>query len=94
MKFANAHIDIEILPHPGRWPERLRTAQHMSGLWAGFARAGVPSALGVPKWPPFAIISMPDGTRFDGSAHMVTDGRALQSAIHSTPHYFHSLRDR
>jgi para-nitrobenzyl esterase len=44
LKFANADDQP---------PGRLATARHMSGLWAGFARTGHPTARDVPRWPAY-----------------------------------------
>ena len=47
LKFANTASST-----PGPVPAAA-TARHMSGLWAGFARHGRPTAPGVPSWPAY-----------------------------------------
>jgi para-nitrobenzyl esterase len=42
-------------PLAGRRKERYGVGRAMSGLWAGFARTGRPSATGVPEWPAFTL---------------------------------------
>jgi para-nitrobenzyl esterase len=45
LKFANADQP----------PGRQAAARHMSGLWAGFARHGHPTAHGLPSWPAYTV---------------------------------------
>ena len=47
LKFANTAA--------GRPPGQLATARHMSGLWAGFAHHGRPTATDVPRWPAYTL---------------------------------------
>ena len=53
LKFANADKNQDFILGRDQSPGRLATARHMSGLWAGFARNGRPSATGVPRWPAY-----------------------------------------
>jgi para-nitrobenzyl esterase len=58
-KFDN--IDVEgprNAPDPpliGTDPDRKQAAQHMSEMWATFARTGHPSAKGQPSWPAYTL---------------------------------------
>jgi para-nitrobenzyl esterase len=47
LKFANTGAD--------RPAGQRATARHMSGLWAGFAHHGCPTAAGVPRWPAYTV---------------------------------------
>jgi para-nitrobenzyl esterase len=53
LKFANADKDLGFFIYDDRSPGRLATAQHMSGLWAGFARKSRPYAKHVPRQPAY-----------------------------------------
>jgi para-nitrobenzyl esterase len=53
LKFANTDKNLDSLLNADQSPGRLATARHMSGLWAGFARTGRPTARDVPAWPSY-----------------------------------------
>ncbi|MEU6375152.1 carboxylesterase family protein [Streptomyces sp. NPDC046909] len=53
LKFANTDKNLDYILNKDQSPQRLATARHMSGLWAGFAHRGRPTATGVPAWPPY-----------------------------------------
>ncbi len=53
LKFANTDKNLDFLLNADQSPGRLSTARHMSGLWAGFAHEGRPTANDVPTWPAY-----------------------------------------
>ncbi len=53
LKFANTDKNLDSLLNADQSPGRLATARHMSGLWAGFAHHGRPTAPDVPTWPAY-----------------------------------------
>jgi len=55
LKFANTDKNLDFFLYSDQSPGRLATARHMSGLWAGFARKGRPSAKHVPRWPAYTL---------------------------------------
>ena len=55
IKFNNPHENLDSYLYADQSPGRIKTAQNMSGLWAGFARDGFPSAPGVPAWPAYTL---------------------------------------
>jgi para-nitrobenzyl esterase len=55
IKFANTDKTLGFFLYADQSPGRLATAAHMSALWAGFARIGVPTATGVPEWPAYSL---------------------------------------
>jgi para-nitrobenzyl esterase len=55
LKFANPDKNRDSILGVDQSPGRLATARHMSGLWAGFARNGRPSARHVPSWPAYSL---------------------------------------
>jgi para-nitrobenzyl esterase len=59
IKFANTDKNRDFFLYDDATPERLATSLHMSALWAGFARTGVPHAEGVPEWPAYDLTRRP-----------------------------------
>jgi para-nitrobenzyl esterase len=59
LKFANPDKNRDSILGVDQSPGRLATARHMSGLWAGFARKGRPSARHVPSWPAYSLERRP-----------------------------------
>ena len=55
LKFANTDKNLDFFLYADQSPGRLATARHMSGLWAGFARHGRPTARDVPTWPAYTL---------------------------------------
>jgi para-nitrobenzyl esterase len=55
LKFANTDKNLDFFLYADQSPGRLATARHMSGLWAGFARYGRPTARRVPRWPAYTL---------------------------------------
>jgi len=55
MKFNTPEAGQDFILGADQSPERFKTAQNMSALWAGFARTGVPHAEGVPEWPAYDL---------------------------------------
>lgn len=53
LKFANTDKNLDFFLYADQSPGRLATARHMSGLWAGFAHKGRPTATNVPTWPAY-----------------------------------------
>ncbi|KRA98022.1 para-nitrobenzyl esterase [Devosia sp. Root685] len=59
IKFANTDKNLDFYMYSDTSPERQATASHMSALWAGFARTGVPQAEGVVEWPAYDLETRP-----------------------------------
>ncbi|MBE8472165.1 carboxylesterase/lipase family protein [Streptomyces justiciae] len=53
LKFANTDKNLDYILNKDQSPQRLATARHMSGLWAGFAHTSRPTAKDVPTWPAY-----------------------------------------
>lgn len=56
----------------GDRPERFIASRNMAGLWAGFARTGRPSAVGVPEWPAYNLADRPS-MRIDTTCTVIYD---------------------
>ena len=61
-------------------PAAQRLADQVSGLWASFARDGVPSAPGIPKWTPYDSAKRPT-LIIDTVSRMENDPRAEQRKL-------------
>jgi para-nitrobenzyl esterase len=61
-------------------PQAQALADKVSALWANFARDGVPSAPGVPKWTPYESRTRPTMV-LDDTCRMVSDVRAEQRKL-------------
>jgi para-nitrobenzyl esterase len=59
IKFANTDKNLDNYMYSDQSPERLATSEHMSALWAGFARTGVPHADGLVEWPAYDLEDRP-----------------------------------
>lgn len=51
IRFANADKNLDFYIHSEAWPQAAGYLSHMSALWAGFARSGVPHTDEVDEWP-------------------------------------------
>lgn len=72
IKFANTDKNLGSYMSADQSPQRLAASAHMSALWAGFARAGVPHAEGVVDWPAYDIETRPT-MWIDAECHVVND---------------------
>jgi para-nitrobenzyl esterase len=72
MKFNNPAAGQDFILGKDQSPERHKTAENMSALWAGFARTGIPHAEGVPEWPAYDLADRPT-MMIDAECRVVND---------------------
>ncbi|HTA44563.1 MAG TPA: carboxylesterase/lipase family protein [Bryobacteraceae bacterium] len=69
--FVTANVD-EAKSMTGTGQDRYTLSDKMSGAWTSFARTGVPSAKGLPKWVPFTVDQRATMI-FDNETRLVND---------------------
>ena len=69
--FVTANVD-EAKSMTGTGQDRYALSDKMSGAWTSFARTGVPSAKGLPKWVPFTVDQRATMI-FDNETRLVND---------------------
>lgn len=77
MKFNNPTAGQDFILGVDQSPERYKTAENMSALWAGFARTGVPHAEGLPAWPAYDLTERPT-MWIDAECRVVNDPDAAE----------------